>query len=318
MVKCDAMLRNFASKLIRRLLASEFNAVREDVDVTKLLVARLLIGQMKARGDINSLRDVEFKVYSQFGDDGIIQYLIHRLAIPSECASFIEFGIQEYKESNTRFLLGNDNWRGLVLDGDPANIGIVSRSTEYWRHDLMAVAAFIDRDNVNDLFTDNGFSGEIGLLSIDIDGNDYWVWERISVVNPRIVVVEYNSVFGPDFAVSIPYQPDFKRTVAHHSNLYWGASLKALALLGAKKGYALVGSNSAGNNAYFVRRDCLSGLPELSVAEAYVESRFRESRDAGGQLTYLSGTQRIAEIRTMPLHSFEHNKVMAISELYGV
>jgi hypothetical protein len=191
----------------------------------------------------------------------------------------------------------------------------VRESSIYWRNGLTAVAAFIDADNINQLIGDNGFRGEIGLLSVDIDGNDYWVWDRINVVNPIIVVAEYNSVFGPDHAVTIPYDPGFVRGKAHHSHLYWGASLKALSLVAERKGYALVGSNSAGNNAFFVRRDRLNGMKELTPEVAYVESKFKESRDVDGQLTFLTGKKRLEEIRAMPVYDALSGKVISISEI---
>ena len=125
------------------------------------------------------------KVFSQFGDDGIIQYLIQHLQVQPQ--SFVEFGVENYSEANTRFLLLNDNWRGLVLDGSEDSLEALRSEDIYWRHDLTAVAAFIDRDNINGLLARNGFSGRLGLLSIDIDGNDYWVWERIDCVTPSLV-----------------------------------------------------------------------------------------------------------------------------------
>lgn len=190
-------------------------------------------------------------MFSQFGDDGIIQYLEHVLGIGPAHKVFIEFGVQDYTESNTRFLLLSDNWRGLVLDGSRAHVDCVRCDPISWRHDLTAAHAWIDRDNINDLIAIHGCAGEIGLLSIDLDGNDYWVWEAIRVVDPIIVVAEYNAVFGSRHAVTVAYDPQFDRTKAHDSNLYWGALLPALHFLAAKKGYAFVGTNSAGNNAYF-------------------------------------------------------------------
>jgi len=209
----------------------------------------------------------------------------------------------------------NDNWRGLVLDGSVDNIDTIVADAQFWRHDLTAVAAFIDRDNVNDLFARNGFKGEIGLLSIDIDGNDYWVWESIDAVNPIIVVCEYNSVFGYKHAVTVPYDPGFQRGSAHYSNLYWGVSLKALCLLASRRGYAFVGCNSAGNNAYFIRRDKLGSLKPLECAEGYVEARFRESRNRTGELTYLSADKRLGEIAQMPVFDMERQLTAAISEI---
>ena len=115
----------------------------------------------------------------------------------------------------------------------------------------------IDRDNINDLISTSGFGSEIGILSIDIDGNDYWVWQAIDCVQPRILILEYNALFGPDAAISVPYDASFVRSRAHYSNLFWGASLEALTRLSKQKGYALVGCNSAGNNAFYIRHDVL-------------------------------------------------------------
>lgn len=291
--------------------------LREQVVEAKLLSARLLIGQMKAQGVLSRLADAEFKVFSQFGDDGIIQYLLQQVDIPEGNRKFIEFGVQDYQESNTRFLLMNDNWSGLILDGSSRNIDKVVADAQFWRHDLTAVAAFIDRDNVNDLFAGNGFEGEIGLLSVDIDGNDYWVWESIAIVNPIIVVCEYNSVFGAKHAVTVPYDPVFQRGAAHYSNLYWGVSLKALCLLAARRGYAFVGCNSAGNNAYFVRQDKLGSLRPLTCVEGYVKAAFRESRNRNGELTYLTADKRLSEIVQMPVFDVERQLEAPIYEIFG-
>jgi hypothetical protein len=272
---------------------------------------------MKELGELKDLRDAEFKAFSQFGDDGIIQYLVHRTGISGAEQQFVEFGVENYEESNTRLLLIHDNWRGLVIDGDPANIQYVRNDRIYWRHDLKAVCAFIDADNIDDLIRASGITGPIGLLSIDIDGNDYWIWQRIDCVDPVIVVVEYNSLFGCEHAVTIPYDPKFRRSVAHFSHLYWGCSLRALEMLAEKLGYALVGSNSAGCNAYFVRRDRLAGVQPRSAREAYFESRYRESRDESGKLSFLSGADRLKAIRSMPVLDVVQGRTVDIGTLYG-
>ena len=269
----------------------------------------------RIRGEISfpSLHDVEFKVFSQFGDDGIIQYLIHRVApLPD---TFVEFGVENYRESNTRFLLLNNNWRGLVLDGNQKCIDQIRRDEIYWRHTLIARQAWITRDNINELVRNAGFSGEVGLLSIDIDGNDYWVWEKLDIVDPVIVIVEYNSVFGPDLAVTIPYDANFSRFKAHYSGQFWGASLSALSLLAKRKGYSLVGCNSAGNNAYFIRNDKIDTLRALPVKEAFVEARWRDSRDKSGKLDHLTGAERFNAIAHLKVYDLSENKLAPLSSL---
>lgn len=303
---------------VRRWLSgynSSFFKLQEQVAEAKILAAKTLIHQVAASGDLSNIKEAEFKVFSQFGEDGILQYLIRRTGIDTKLHTFVEFGVETYEEANTRFLLINNNWSGLIIDGSQVNIARVHASEIYWRNGLTAIAAFIDKDNINQLIGDNGFSGEIGLLSIDIDGNDYWVWDSIDVINPVIVVAEYNSVFGIEHAITIPYDSAFIRSSAHHSNLYWGASLKALSLLANRKGYALVGCNSAGNNAFFVRRDYLNGLEELPPEAAYVVSKFKESRDASGKLSFLTGRRRLEEIRTLPVYDVQRGQVLTIAEI---
>jgi hypothetical protein len=308
-------LLHAVTDLTRRLssISARVDATDHKLDELKALTARSLINQLKQHGPYDSIHDAEFRVSSQFGDDGIIQYLIHHVLIESR--TFIEFGVENYTESNTRFLLTNDNWRGLVIDGNASDIEYIRRDHIYWRHELTAVHSFINRDNINDLIAGHGFAGDLGLLSIDIDGNDYWVWKAVEAVAPTIVVIEYNSVFGNRHAITIPYTPDFNRTKAHPSNLFWGASLKALSLVAAEKGYAFVGCNSNGNNAYFVRRDKAGRIKEQSLESGYVQSRFRESRDAEGRLTYLTGDERLRAIAEMTVYDLEKRALVKIKDL---
>lgn len=260
------------------------------------------LGRIEARQIMNArdLRGSEFRVFSQWGEDGIIQHLIKQ--VPIECRVFVEFGVQDYTESNTRFLLIHDNWSGLVIDGGAENIEAIRRSDDYWRHNLKAECAFITRENIDGLIKGAGLEGDIGLLSVDIDGNDYWVLEAIACVQPRLLITEYNARFGPEASVTVPYSANFQRTAAHHSNIYYGASLAALASLSARKGYDLVGCNAAGNNAFFVRRDVRpASLPALTVREAFVPCVFREARNADGGLAFLSADEEQALLRTLPL-----------------
>ncbi len=253
-----------------------------------------------AEADFSGLHKNEFKVYSQWGEDGIIQMLLRHVKIENKI--FIEFGVENYTESNTRFLLINNNWSGLVIDGNPENIEFIKNDRIFWQYKLNVECSFITREDINALFEANGITGEIGILSIDIDGNDYWVWEAINSVDPAIVVVEYNARFGAEKAVTVPYDQGFVRSKAHYSMIYYGASLRALWLLACKKGYAFVGCNSAGNNAFFVRRDLMGeGVKELSPEEGFVINQFREARDESGSLTYLSPQEELKLLQSLPL-----------------
>jgi hypothetical protein len=291
------------ARLLRELAAS------------RMLTARLLISQIEARSPAGGIGKAEFKVFSQFGDDGIIQYLIHHADIRPANHSFVEFGVENYLEANTRFLLMNNNWQGLIMDGSAEHIDFIRADELSWRHDLSASVAFIDAENINYLLQTQGFVGEIGLLSIDIDGNDYWVWQAIETVRPIIVVIEYNSVFGIHHAITIPYDKEFQRTRAHWSNLYWGASLKALYLLAQEKGYAFLGCNTNGNNAYFVRADRLGALTPVGLEEGFISARFRDSRDRKGRLTFLGGGDRARLIEEMPVYHVERGALATLKNV---
>lgn len=264
---------------------------------------REALGRIESRqtADAKTLADAEFKVTSQWGEDGILQHILRNLRVQPRKV-FVEFGVQDFTESNCRFLLTNCGWSGLVIDGSENNVNYIRQDPIYWRHNLKAVCSFITRENINDILTNAGLSGEIGLLSVDIDGVDYWVWEAITAVTPAIVVAEYNALFGAERAVTVPYDLAFVRSEKHHSNLYYGASLAALTSLARRKGLALVGTNTAGNNAFFVRQELLNDLlRERTVAEAFTQRSFREGRDETGALTFLSVQAEAAIATSQPL-----------------
>jgi hypothetical protein len=298
---------------IQRRLAQLSELLRR-VQELQESVGRVEMRQLMERSHpAASLRDYEFRVYSQFGEDGIIQYLIRSIPIPTPV--FVEFGVQDYKESNTRFLLLNNNWTGLVMDSSATGVSAIRNDYPYYRHTLRAVQAFIDRENINDLITANGVSGDIGLLSIDIDGNDYWVWEVLEAISPRIVICEYDNLLGCERAVVSPYDRTFEKLKAHYSFLYGGASLPALERLARKKGYVLVGSNSAGNNAFFVRNDVLGSIPPVTARETYVRALYRFSRDQRGKMTFLGSEEGLTLIADLPLVDLETGSTIRAGDL---
>ena len=244
------IIKNFIQK-IKNILNLKKKRYEEDL----VLRGKILIEKIKNKTPIE-INDIEFKIFSQFGDDGIIQYLINKLEIEEKYFNFIEFGVENYLESNTRFLLINNNWSGLILDASEKNIYQIKNSSFFWKYDLEAKSCFINKSNINNILLESKLDkNNIGILSIDIDGNDYWVWKEISVIDPLIVIIEFNSVFGFNQKVSVPYKENFSRTKAHYSNLFWGASIEAFKFLAAQKGYEFFSTNSAGNNAYFIKKN---------------------------------------------------------------
>jgi hypothetical protein len=293
----------------------QLNALAEQIDQTKILAAQPMVREFRNSKEAIRLARTEFRVFSQFGDDGIIQYVVSRLDLPKAERRFIEFGVENYREANTRFLLLNDNWRGLVMDGSEHYVSCIRNEQIYWRHDLTALARFITRENINSIIEDAGFGGRIGILSIDVDGNDYWIWEAINSVDPALVIVEYNGIFGSREAVTIPYQPDFVRQNAHYSYLYWGASLQALYCLAARKRYTWIGCNSAGNNAYFVRSQCADLFHHSTLPDDFVAAKFREGRDEQGHLNYIGQERGLALIGDLPVWDVTKNEMRVVSQL---
>ncbi len=269
--------------------------ILRELDNQKTIIGKDLSGRLKDKGILNNIQDAEFKIFSQWGDDGIIQYLTNNIENPTK--TFIEFGVEDYVESNTRFLLINDNWTGFIMDGSEQHISKIQNSDLYWKYDVTAKCAFIDKNNINELLSSSGLGKNIGILSIDLDGVDYWIWKNINAVNPEIVIAEYNSTFGDERAITVPYKQDFRRDKEHFSYLYFGASLPALCALAEEKGYYFVGSNSNGVNAYFVRKDKIGKLKPMTAKEGYVLSKFRESRDENEHLNYTPPQKRMNVIR---------------------
>ena len=286
--------------------------------VDRIDAMHLAIGRMEShriRGQtFADIGAAEFKVFSQFGEDGILQYLLAKVPITNR--TFVEIGVGDYRESNTRFLLQKDNWRGLIIDRGTSHLAFLESSSLRWRYRVDGISAFVTPGNINGVLTHGGFEGEIGLLSIDIDGNDYWLLEGIKAVEPQIVVVEYNSMFGPDLAVTVPYDPRFDRFEAHYSGLYFGASLGALCELASARGYRFVGSSSSGVNAFFVRGDVAGALPEKTAAEGWVASSVRESRDRRGRLTYVGEVgQQLRLVGHLPLFNVVDGSTASVAEL---
>jgi hypothetical protein len=295
---------------------AQTSTLHDEIDRVRVQLGGLESRHVAALAPVD-IRKAEFQVFSQFGEDGIIQFLVQRVAIENDV--FVEFGVGDYRESNTRFLLVHDNWRGLIMDSADSMHEFLRSTGLGWRHNIDAKTAFIDRTNINSLIGAAGIEGDIGLLSIDLDGNDYWVLEAIRVVSPRIIVAEYNSAFGAEAAVSVPYDAAFVRSEKHWSWLYWGASLTAITTLIDARGYALVGGNRAGNNAFFVRRDVLGEIPEVSIVEAYVPSRFRDSRDRAGELSYVTRHEdQLHLIADLPLVDVEAGRETTVGERFGV
>ncbi len=204
-----------------------------------------------------AIENFGYKVYSENDEDGIIWELFRRIGTKTK--EFIEFGVNNGLECNTHYLL-HRGWHGLWIEGSPAfckQIGNKFRPV-IRKARLKVVNEFITRDNIDELIIRHRNShegdGEPDFLSIDIDGNDWYVWSAIRSIRPRLVCIEYNGKFPPDLC----WKQAYNRNHRWDYTDWQGASLKAMELLGREKGYVLVGTNLTGANAFFVREDLYS------------------------------------------------------------
>lgn len=225
-----------------------------------------------------SIHSWECSIHSQNGEDGILLNLFTRIGARSR--RFLEFGCGTGMECNSANLALGFGWSGLLVDADETHV--TKARTFFGSHlgveaeRVRIRAQFVTPALVNDLVTDAALPGQdLDLLSIDIDSSDYWVWQAVRGARSRVVVVEYNASFGSERSVTVTAQDGFDPFAYHPSGYYHGASLEALRRLGDSRGYQLVGCDSAGVNAFFVRRDCGEGLPDLDTAAAYVPNAWR-------------------------------------------
>ena len=263
-----------------------------------------LQGQMAARSQpkrsrFRDLAEAEFRVYSQWGEDGIIEWLVSQVEVPNK--RFIEFGVEDFREANCRFLLRHRGWKGFVMDGSETQHGNAAIRSD-------PLDARPDRaDRVRHRRKHRRADRRCRLRRARRPALDRCRWQRLLGLEGdrqrrrRHRLCEYNAVFGDRHALSIPYDAAFERRAAHSSNLYWGASIEALKRLASEKGYVFVGTNSAGMNAFFVKRELAAPvLDKLAETKAY-PSRYRESRNEAGKLTFVGGVERLSVIGDMPV-----------------
>lgn len=222
-----------------------------------------------------SIKEVGFKVYSQTDEDGILLYIFSLIGTTNKKCGEICAG--NGIECNTANLIINHGWTGLLIDG---NADLVKKGKEFYQshpntyvYPPTFVCQWITKDNINSVLSQYEFTGEIDLLSIDVDGVDYWLWDAINVINPRVVVVEYQDILGPELSLTVPYKDDFNAyeySTTRGMPNFCGASLTAFVKLARKKGYRLVGCNCFGYNAFFIRSDLGEQIfPEIAAGECF-------------------------------------------------
>jgi hypothetical protein len=278
------MIRRYLDKA-KRIKDEHFyyqEIIRRRVDTLAIIARERYVRELLSDTRYDDKKRLErygFKVCSQYDEDGIIQEIFNRIGLGAR--TFVEFGVENGLENNTLKLL-LEGWSGLWIEGSESFVSQINAKFRDVVSDgrLQVKAAFVDRDNINSVIGAY-FTGEIDLLSIDIDGNDIYILDVIEVISPRVIIVEYNGKFPPPMNVAQRYNPEHR----WKGTDYGGSSLAAITKVAVRRGYSLVGCGIVGVNAFFVRNDLLGDKFQAPFTS---ENHYQPARYFLWQ-TYVSG-----------------------------
>ncbi len=284
------LINILASKVSSLLGTSQIKSIHEDVvrikDVSDgILIERFLnesLFQNRKYSQSKRITHFHRSVFTQNGEDGIIEEIFNRIGVTNEF--FVEFGVHGVKNNSTFLLV--KGWNGLWIGGKDEGEKLVSKKFRSMieRNKLLYRRSWITKDNIQDIFLQSNVPNEFDFLSIDLDGNDYWVWESINRFSPRVVCIEYNASFPPNVSWIMSYNEKHRWDQSN----YFGASLSALEHLGRRKGYELVGCDITGCNAFFVRKDQNLDLFEspFTAAHHYEPPRYHLRKASGHKQSF--------------------------------
>jgi len=260
---------------------------------------------------IKNIRDAEVKVFSQFGEDGIIDFLLFKLNLKKKI-TFVEIGTGDYEEANTRYLTETRTSKGLLIDRIK-DIKYIENRDFYWKNDIYYCQKTITPNNISSVIQEYGFDNRFNLLSIDVDGNDYWILEKINVSCSDIVVAEYNPLFGSNFSLTVPQDDKFDRN--NFNKIFYGASLRAMMQLMTSKGFMFIGANRACNNAFFINKKKQDFFLDIEIEnlDNYTEFNFRELKEnepKKNEIKYL-----LNKLDQFSVYDLERKKLIKISDI---
>ncbi len=308
------------NKLLKYLIKFVSNKnLNIEWDAIKLMFGQQAIISSRALySTLIKLHDAEVKVFSQWGEDGILDFLFTKLEISKP--KMVEFGVGVFDECNSRFTAEFRNASVYMVDLNDDLTSNVFKMEINWKNQLFPVIDLITPDNaLNHLKTAKTLMGGVDVVSLDIDGNDYWVLKALELEEVSIVICEYNPVYGGEIMCTIVRDDKFNRAQAHHSLLHYGMSLKAAISLMDNKGFTFVGSNRVGNNAFFLKKDFIYlmnfTLPNINNLDDFVDWRVRESRDLDGNLNYLGLKDARKAIANCLVFNIESASTIKVSQI---
>jgi len=267
--KFEKKMRNLLNVHDLLLKMSGINLNNEQMQQVAIMNQYKLMAATIPKYALPKMIDTGFKVYSQFDEDGILLYIFSLIGFTNR--RVIELCAGSGEECNTANLIINHACHGILFDGNEKNVASAKKffanNKATWLFPPICKYAWITKDNVNHLIKEEDFSGEIDFLSLDIDGNDYWIWEAINIVSPRVFVCEAHNICPDDMAITIPYKEDFVYLAKDNFHEeFRSASPLAMINLSKKKGYRLIGAHKYGFNLFFMRDDTgMEFFPEVSI-----------------------------------------------------
>tara|TARA_A100001011_G_scaffold148247_1_gene156377 strand:- start:223 stop:1134 length:912 start_codon:yes stop_codon:yes gene_type:complete len=302
------MLKKLIRKILNRLFLRKF----DDIKVQK--------GQLFERhleqnlNKITSIEETFFKVFSQDYEDGIIQYLIKSLSLKN--IKFVEIGTQDYSESNTRYIFETMRCEGLIIDPTPNLKKKINSFLRTWKNTLTIHNDFINSNNVVEIIEKNSFEKNLDIFSLDIDGIDYWILEKLPKKIAKIFIIEYNPYFGSKKEICAPNIEYFDRFKYHSTGFCWGASLKAIIKLMKQKGYTFIGTNNLNVNSFFVQDEFINkigfNLPNLNDLSKHTEVKFNLLKNKNGRLVSLNEVYN--DIQNINVYNLNKQKLMPFNE----
>ena len=282
---------------MKKLIYNFFFRKYQNMKLYMIGLSHILL-MRKNYSKVNKLSDVDYKIFSQNGEDGILDYLLYQLKI--EKPKYIEIGVGDYTELNTRFIFERCSPKGVIVDCLENLEEKIKKNFSLWKSELKIVNDFVNPNNIIKIMREADTLNNLDIFSLDIDGIDYWILKELPKDFSKIAIVEFNPIFGKNLKVSVPNITNFDRKKYHYSNLCFGMSLQAAIEIMNEKNFYFVGTNLLRNNAFFIsknykKEEYFKNLV-INNIENSTDANFTESRDIKGNLNFLNYQKRVKEI----------------------
>lgn len=293
-------------QIVRNALAALYRSNSRNEENKYLLGVATIKSQRSCYPNLSDIRQAEVRVFSQNGEDGILDFIFEKLRLVKP--SILEIGVGDFSECNSKFA---NFFRGSGVYLVDSNEGLGQLNDRYRSRRINSQFFFeqiwIDAANAKEVFSRaKAKLGTIDVLSIDIDGNDFWVLQQIPLDDLQVIVVEYNPSLSDSGPITVVYDANFDRTTKHYSWKYYGATLEAFQNFLQGKGFHLIGATSQGTNAFFIKSDFVSLFRDVvKNASEYKNMDSREARNKDGTLSYIDIHSEREMLKTLPFIEVE-------------